>query len=31
MSRLNKRDRLETVEKVFHLKGYDAMKNSSGN
>ena len=31
MSRLNKSDRLETIEKDFHLKGYDTMNNSSGN
>ena len=26
MLRLNKKDRLETIEKHFHLKGYDTMR-----
>ena len=28
---LNKNDRLETIEKLFHLKGYDTMNNSGRN
>ena len=31
MLRLNKSDRLETIEKHFHLKGYDLMNNPSRN
>ena len=27
MLRLNKSDRVETIEKHFHLRGYDTMKN----
>ena len=29
--RLNKTDRLEAIEKHFHLKGYDAMNNPGRN
>ena len=31
MLRLNKTDRLETIEKHFHLKGYNTMKNAGIN
>ena len=31
MLRLNKSDRLETIEKHFHLKCYDTMNNPGGN
>ena len=31
MLRLNKSDRLETIEKHFHLKGYDTMNNRGKN
>ena len=31
MLRLNKSDRLETIEKHIHLKRYDAMNNASRN
>ena len=31
MLRLNKSDRLETIEKHFHLKGYDTMNNPGRN
>ena len=27
MLRLNKKDRLETIKKYFHLKGYDTINN----
>ena len=31
MLRLNKSDRFETIEKYFHLKGYDTMNNPGRN
>ena len=31
MLRLNKGERLETIEKYFHLKGYDTMNNPGRN
>ena len=31
MLRVNKIDRRETIEKHFHLKGYDTMNNAGRN